>query len=239
MSEQRSVYLVYIEGDNERVKIGSAANPEGRIKKWQTGNPGKFKVESTITPTDGDAYSLERALHRKYDHIRIVNGGGTEWFLSDDPKDDYHGGVWEFFNAVNSHYLRSEADLCAVVDGSQDLCRIDSVLFYHLADFTEPEMADGLAMLRHSVRQSLPVVVGRHTYVARGDRSARVSTLDVGPGFGRNLRMWAVGALIDAGEDPTVPGWWRLVSGMERAARFRRGSPAYEMTEDEFKAAMY
>ena len=239
MSEQRSVYLVYIEGDNERVKIGSAAKPDGRIKKWQTGNPGKFKVESTITPTDGDAYSLERAFHKKYDHLRIVSGGGTEWFRSDDPGDDYHGGVWEFFNAVNSHYLRSEADLCAVVDGSQELCRLDTVLLYHLAHFTEPEIVAGFALLRSSIRQSVPVLAGSHIYVARGDSSARIETIDVGPGFARDLRMWAVGALIDEGIDPCASGWWRCISGVERSARFRRGSPAYEMTAVEFKAAMY
>lgn len=239
MSEQRSVYLVNIEGEHGRVKIGSAANPEGRIKQWQTGNPGKFNVESTITPTDGDAYALERALHKKYAHLRLVNGGGTEWFRSDDQEDDDHGNVWEFFHALNSHYLRSESDLCAVVDGSQALCRLDTVLFYHLAHFTDPEIEVGLSLLRYSVRQGKPVLAGMSVYVARGDNSARVETLDTGPGFARELRLWAIGELLEDGIDPCAAGWWRCISSMEMSGRWRTGSPGHGMTADEFKEARY
>lgn len=68
---------VYIIGDNvnKKFKIGSAKYPSTRLKQLQTGNPTKLVIVCRIT-TDNMEF-LEKELHLKYQHRKIVR----EWFL--------------------------------------------------------------------------------------------------------------------------------------------------------------
>jgi hypothetical protein len=84
------VYIVKERG-TEYYKIGFTSKSVPRVSGNQTGNPRKLIL---ITMLDGDD-RLEAYLHRKFNHLRI-DEGGTEWFKLNDQiiselKEDYHG----------------------------------------------------------------------------------------------------------------------------------------------------
>lgn len=72
---RRFVYFIAT-GDLERVKIGLAANPVGRLHELQTGCPEKLYL---IASAEGDR-SDERKLHEHFGASRL----GGEWFSRTD-----------------------------------------------------------------------------------------------------------------------------------------------------------
>lgn len=70
---------VYILSDQQRIKIGYSANPQGRIKTHLSSHPG---LEVLAIIPEGDR-RMEQALHRLLGGHRYV--GTTEWFW-DTPK---------------------------------------------------------------------------------------------------------------------------------------------------------
>lgn len=74
-----TIYIANREGTN-LVKIGYARGDVAkRISQWQTGSPEPIVLLRTLR---GDK-RLERKIHQRFDHLRVRDGGGSEWFRAD------------------------------------------------------------------------------------------------------------------------------------------------------------
>lgn len=84
MKARKKLYLIHIPDLNLQ-KIGIGRNPEERLKQLQTGCP--YKLEALYSVDSKYPTRIEKALHKKFNHRKILDGGLNflkgEWFNLD------------------------------------------------------------------------------------------------------------------------------------------------------------
>lgn len=63
-------------------KIGSTKNPLKRYNNFRTNSCDKLCYKK-IFLCDCDGFKVEKMIKMKFNHARVKNGGGTEWYFAD------------------------------------------------------------------------------------------------------------------------------------------------------------